>query len=472
MAQAMNLTRRRFLKLSTATAATIGFPTIVPRHVLGGPNFVAPSEKINIGIAGVGGQGRTNLKNLLPHADAQIIAIADPAHHWDLSPFYFKGEAGRGPVRKMIEEHYSAKTPNFKVAEFEDFRVMLEKEKSIDAVLCATPDHAHAVVSVHAMRAGKHVYCEKPLTHNIWEARLVARVAKETGVATQMGNNGHSTEGIRQTVEYLRDGAIGTVREVHSWVPAVRWNPALQGKPRETPMVPAGLNWDLWIGPRELRPYHPAYAPVAWRDFWTFGCSALGDFGCHDMDSATWAFDLPAPESVEIRPAGYTDSEIAPYGEIGYYRFAGAGSRPPVNLTWYSGGLTPPRPDALPENKVLLKRGVMFVGEKGIIECGGAGGAPTIYPESLRTSYHPPAQTLVRSKGHHRDWLDAIKGGPPASSNFEYATRLTEITLLGVLSLRLGGAKIWWDAANLKAKGLPEADGLIKEGYRKGWEPA
>jgi predicted dehydrogenase len=221
-----------------------------------------------------------------------------------------------------------------------------------------------------------------------------------------------------------------------------------------------------------MRLYHPAYAPVAWRDFWTFGCGALGDFGCHDLDSATWAFDLPAPESVEIRPAGYADAEIAPYGEIGYYQFAGAGSRPPLKLTWYSGGLTPPRPDALPERSVLLKRGVLFAGDKGIIQCSGAGGPPTIYPESLRTSYRPPKPTLPRSKGHHRDWLDAIKGGSPASANFEYAARLTEITLLGVLSLRLGGARIWWDAVNLKAKGLPEADGLVKEGYRKGWEIA
>jgi len=466
----MKITRRRFLKVTTATVAA--FPTIIPRHVLGGPKFVPPSEKINLAIIGVGGQGRTNLKALLPYADAQVIAIADPAQHWDLTPFYYKGEAGRGPIRKMIEDHYASKTPNFKVAEFEDFRVMLEKEKAIDAVLCATPDHVHAYASVFAMRAGKHVFCEKPLTHNLWEARLVARVTRETGVATQMGNIGHSTEGIRQTVEYLHDGAIGAVREVHSWVPATRWNPTLHGKPAETPPIPAGFNWDLWIGPRPMRPYHSAYAPVTWRDYWTFGCGALGDFGCHDMDSPTWAFDLPAPESVEVRPAGFGDAEIAPYGEIGYYQFPAHGQWPAIKLTWYSGGLQPPRPDALPEGASLPSRGVLFVGEKGVIQCGGAGGPPNIFPESLRASYKTPAPTLVRSKGHHRDWLDAIKGGPAASASFEYAARLTEITLLGVLSLRMGGKKIYWDAANLKAKGLPAADAVIKESYRPGWEPA
>jgi predicted dehydrogenase len=463
----MKTTRRQFL--ATTGSALAAF-TIVPRHVLGGPRFVPPSEKVNIALIGAGGQGRTNVRALFHEADAQIIALADPVDSVSLDRFYFKGLGGRTPVKAEIEEHYAAKTPSFRCNEYEDFRVMLEKEKAIDAVLCATPDHLHAYVSVLAMRAGKHVYCEKPLTHNIWEARLVSKVAKETGLATQMGNNGHSTEGIRQTVEYLRDGAIGIVREAHSWVPTFRWNPTLQGKPTDTPPVPAGINWDLWLGPREFRPYHPAYVPVTWRDFWAFGCGALGDFGCHDMDAATWAFNLPMPESIEVRPAGYSDSEIAPYGEIGYYHFPARGSQPPLKLTWYSGGLMPDRPEALPDNFNLPSRGVMFIGEKGVIQCDGAGGPPRLFPNALRASYKAPAKTLTRSKGHHRDWLDAIKGGPAASSNFDYASRLTEITLLGVLSLRLGGKRIQWDAENLKAKGLPEADPLIRGTYRKGWD--
>lgn len=372
----------------------------------------------------------------------------------------------------MVEDHYTAKTPNFKVAEHLDFRVMLEKEPALDAILCSTPDHTHAYVSLLSMRAGKHVYCEKPLTHNIWEARKVQQVAQETGLATQMGNQGHSTDGIRQTVEYLRSGAIGTVRETHSWVPASRWTPALEELLSGTSPMPKGLDWDLWLGPREPRPFHDAYAPVTWRDFWDFGCGALGDFGCHDMDAATWAFNLHAPESVEIHPAGYSDEDIAPYGEIGYYLFTVRGEQPPLKLTWYSGGLRPPHHEMLPENYALSPRGTIFVGEKGIILNEGGDYAPKLFPESLDTSFTPPEPTLARSNGHYRDWVDAIKGGPAASSSFDYATRLTEITLLGVLSLRLGGKKIYWDAENMKAKGLPAADAFIREPVRKGWEMA
>jgi predicted dehydrogenase len=465
-------TRRQFLKTTaqSTAAAVVSFPTIIPRHVLGGPRFVPPSEKINIAVIGAGGKGKQNTKELLNHDDAQVVAIADPAEFWDVTMFYYKTDAGRGPVKKMVEAHYAEKTPNHQVAEYEDFRVMLEKDSSIDAIVCSTPDHTHALVSVMALRAGKHVYCEKPLTHNLWEARLVGNLAKETGLATQMGNSGHSTDGIRQTVEFLRAGAIGTVKEAHSWVPASRWNPELKGLPQGETPLPKHLNWDLWLGPRDARAFHQAYAPVAWRDFWTFGCGALGDFGCHDMDAATWAFDLPAPESVEILPAGYSDADIAPHGEIGYYHFPARGSQPPLKLTWYSGGLRPEHHEALPEHFTLPRRGVMFVGDKGVIQCDGAGGPPRLFPESVRTAFTAPEPSIPRSKGHMRDWLDAIKGGPQASSNFDYAARLTEITLVGVLSLRLGGKKIYWDAENLKAKGLPAADPFIREAVRKGWE--
>jgi len=462
----MKTTRRKFLRTS---AATIGAFTIVPRHVLGGSGFVPPSEKVNIAIVGAGGQGRSNVRELFKESEAQMIAVADPFESTDLDAFYFRGLGGRKPVRAEIEKHYGEKKPGFRCAEYEDFRVMLEKEKEIDAILCATPDHLHAYVSVIAMRAGKHVYCEKPLTHNIWEARKVAKVAKETGVATQLGNQGHSAEGIRQTCEWIWDGAIGPVREVHAWVGANRWNKQLLGRPEGTPPVPPGANWDLWLGPRETRPYHPAYAPVTWRDFWAFGSGSLGDFGCHDMDAAVWALGLKHPTTVEGRPAGPTNTEITPFGEIVYYEFPARGQHPPVRLTWYDGGLKPPVPDELPKGSALPGRGILFVGEKGKMLCDGAGGACRLVPYARTSQYKKPEKTIPRSKGHHRDWLAACKGGTPASSNFEYGARLTEIALLGVASLRLG-KKIYWNAAEGKAEGLAEADAVIKEQYRPGWE--
>src|SRR3990172_464953 len=252
-ARSGGLSRRQFVSRTASLAAAT---TILPRHVLGGPGVVAPSDKVNVAIIGVGGQGRTNFRNLAQESDCQVTAIADPCEEWDLSPYYCGGKGGRGPVQAEIEKTYSEKTPNYRCAVYEDFRVMLEREKAIDAVLIATPDHLHAYIAVLAMKAGKHVYCEKPLTHDISEARILARVAGETGVATQMGNQGRSTEGHRQTAEWIWDGAIGAVREVHAWSGAgyfARGN----GRPEGTPDVPPGFNWDLWLGPRESRPYHP-----------------------------------------------------------------------------------------------------------------------------------------------------------------------------------------------------------------------
>jgi len=218
-----------------SAAAAVAATTIVPRYVFGGPKFVPPSEKVNIALVGAGGQGRSNTRLLFREDDAQVMAVADPIEQHNLDAFYYRGAGGREPVKAEIEKHYGETTPNHRCAAYEDFRVMLEKEKAIDAILCATPDHLHAYVSVIAMRAGKHVYCEKPLTHNVWEARQVAKVAKETGVATQMGNQGHSRDGIRQTCEWIWDGVIGPVHEVHAWVNAGRWNKQLTSQPAETP---------------------------------------------------------------------------------------------------------------------------------------------------------------------------------------------------------------------------------------------
>ena len=457
--------RRGFLKAGSSVLAA----TIVPRHVLGGPNHVAPSDRVNVALVGAGGRGRQNARELMKLDDVRITTVADPAERWDLSPFYYRGVAGRLPVCDEIEQHYQPSDPKFKCRPFVDYRQMLEKDRDIDAVLCATPDHMHALVSVDAMRAGKHVYCEKPLTHNIAESRRVASVARETGVATQLGNQGHSKDSIRETVEWIRSGAIGQIDQVHAWVPATRWNPTLQAPPTQGQAVPKGLNWDLWCGPRKPPEFHQAYAPVSWRDFWMFGCGAMGDFGCHDLDSTVWAFDLQPPTRIEMHPAGDSDPRMAPFGEVGYFDFQRPRGQSPLRVTWYSGGLLPPTPEALPEGTSLPSRGVLFVGEKGVAVCGGAGGRPDLYPLDLRHSVTKPEPLLRRSKGHHRDWIDAIKGGPAASSEFQYGARLTEITLLGLVALRTGET-IHWDAASMKARGVAEADSIIQGDYREGWK--
>ena len=457
--------RRRFLKAGGVTAAAM----VVQPHVLGGPAHTAPSDRVQVALVGAGGRGLQNARELMKLQDVRIAAVVDPAEHWDLSKFYYRGEAGRLPVCNEIEKHYRQTEANFTCHQQEDYREFFANHGAqIDAVLCATPDHMHAHVTLAAMRAGKHVYCEKPLTHNVAEARLVSRVAAEAGVATQLGNQGHSKDTIRETVELIRAGAIGDVTEVHAWVPATRWNKTLTQPPATTQAMPKGLNWDLWCGVRNPPGFNQVYTPVAWRDFWSFGCGAMGDFGCHDLDSAVWALELGLPTRVEMRAAGTSHPELAPFGEIGYFDFPSRGNRGPVRLNWYSGGLLPPTPEELPDSVTLPRRGVLFVGSKGIMLCGGAGGQAVIYPEEYAKSVQTPQETLKRSAGHHRDWVDAIKGGPPASSEFSYGAKLTEITLLGLVAMRTGKV-IQWDAENMKALNCPEAEQIVQGQYRDGW---
>jgi hypothetical protein len=462
--------RRDFIQATAATAAAF---TIVPRHVLGGQTFVAPSDKVNVAIIGAGGQGRTNARSLFKEADCQIIALADPAEEWDLANWYFRGKSGRGPVKAEVEAHYAGKTPNHTCAVYEDFRVMLEKEKAIDAVLIATPDHLHAFVSILAMKAGKHVYCEKPLTHNIREARLVARVAKETRVATQMGNQGRSTEGHRQTVEWIKDGAIGTVREVHAWAGGPR--SAKQVWPGEGPATkPAGFNWDLWLGPRADRPYSGKLTPFVWRWVWDFGNGTTPDVAPHHFDPAFNALELDVPETIEGRTS-YVDPQVILGSDYVTYRFAAKGARPALTAFWYDNGLKPALPAGLdpddPEQRLGEGNdGLMVVGDKGIITCPGWSGMPRLLPKALDRAYTRPAKTIPRVASHHADWLQACKGGTPACSNFEYGARLTEFVLLGALALRTGKV-IRWDAANMRPTNhVPEAQAIIDGSYRAGWE--
>ncbi len=459
--------RRSFLLGAGAMAAV----QIVPRHVLGGPGQTPPSEQLNVAVIGTGGQGIVNIRNLLQHADVNITAICDVAEFWDNSQVYYRHNGGRGPAMEAIEQwHKEAGTERWRQpAVYTDFRVMLEEcGRDIDAVLIATPNHTHAVVSIAAMQSGKGVYCEKPLTHSVYEARRVAQVARETGVATQMGNHGHSSNDIRRAVEWVRDGAIGPVREVHAWrggpnrdVPAER--------PTETPPVPKGLDWDLWLGPAKERPYHQCYAPLTFHYWWDFGSGTLGNFGCHTLDTAVWALDLEHPTMVEASSTTLSD-ETAPAAAVYHYKFPARGERPPVDLFWYDGGLRPPRPECLEVDRELAEQGgSLLVGSQGAIQSGIWSAAPHIIPESKRRAYREPDPSIPRSRGHHRDWIDACKGGPPASSNFAYAARLTEIALLGVVALR-SQATIYWDGPKMEAINRPQAEPLIRGHFRKGWE--
>ncbi len=459
--------RRSFLAGSAALAGA-GF---FPRHVLGGAGQTPPSDKLNVAVIGTGGQGIVNIQSLLKHADVNITAICDVAEFWDNSQLYYRHKGGRGPAMKDIEEHHQKSgTENWhRPTVHVDYRAMLEKAgRDIDAVLIATPNHTHAVISIAAIRAGKGVYCEKPLSHSVYEARRVAQAAREAKVATQLGNHGHSSDDIRRAVEWIHAGAIGKVREVHAW----RGGPNranLLERPNETPPVPAGLDWDLWLGPAKERPFHPCYAPLMFHFWWDFGSGTLGNFGCHTLDTAVWALDLEHPTMIEASSTALSP-EVTPTAAVYHYQFPARGEQPPVDLSWYDGGLKPPRPECLEPTRDLPEQGgSLIVGDEGAILSGLWSGSPHIIPEKRRREYQEPEPSIPRSAGHHRDWIDACKGGPPASCNFDYGARLTEIVLLGAVALR-SGKTIYWDGPNMTATNVPEAEPLVHGYFRQGWE--
>lgn len=433
--------RRTFLQ-----AGAVATFTIVERHVLGGPGVTPPSDKLHIAGIGVGGQGAGDLREM---AGENIVALCDV--DWDKAAGTFKAYP--------------------QAERFRDYRVMLDKLTGIDAVMIATPDHMHAPIALAALRSGKHVYVEKPMAHSIEEARVMARVAKETGLVTQMGNNGHAGEGLRQTREWLQAGAIGPVREIHCWSdrPGKWWKQDLD-RPAETPPVPANLDWDLFLGAAPLRPYNPVYHPRAWRGWFDFGTGALGDMAIHNMDPAFYALDLGAPVTTEAQTSGLK-SESFPSWEIITYEFAAQGDRPAVKLTWYDGGKQPPRPDALDADVNLADNGIYFVGDKGVMLCGGWSGAPKLYPASLRESFREPEKTIPRSTGHRSEWIAACKAHKPedAKAGFAYSGPFTEALLVGNLAVRLQ-KRIEWDAAAMRAPNASEAEPLVRKRYRKGFE--
>jgi predicted dehydrogenase len=375
------------------------------------------------------------------------------------------------------------KAPSFrsfpKAARYRDFRKLIDKEaKNIDAVTVGTPDHIHAVAAMAAVRAGKHVYCQKPLTHTLHECRELTKAARAAGVMTQMGNQGHATEGARLTNEWIQAGVIGEVREVHVWSDraGLLWKQGID-RPKESPPVPSTFDWDLWLGPIHERPYNTIYAPLGWRGWRDFGTGALGDMGCHIIDHPVWALGLGAPSTVEasvtldgsVVAGGGPNFETYPIASIITYQFPARDARPPVTMTWYEGGLMPPTPAEMPDGVRLEGNGVLYVGSKGKMHHSSHGGMPMLLPASLNDQAKTVARTMKRSPGHYEEWLLACKGGARPISNFDYAGPLTEIVLLGVLALRAPGKRLQWDGANLKVKNAPELDPFIHTEYRKGW---
>ncbi len=441
------ISRRDFVSAAAAVATF----AIVPRSVLGGPSHIPPSEKLNIAGIGVGGRGGDNISAL---SSQNIVALCDV--DWSRAA----GTFGRHPNAKK----------------YKDFRRMLDKEdKNIDAVVVAAPDHIHAVATMAAIKRAKHVYCEKPLTHSVYEARMVAKAAREHKVATQMGNQGQASEETRLMCEYIWDGAIGPVREVHIWTDrplsglnSVFW-PQGVDRPKDEPAVPETLDWDLWLGPAPERPYHPAYVPFKWRGWWDFGTGALGDMGCHIIDPAWRALKLEHPISVEAT-CTLVNNETYPVASMVTYRFGARGDMPPIKLTWYDGGLRPPRPDELEDGQQFGTNGILFVGDKGkMLE-------HMLIPESRRKEYGKPPRVLQRSPGHHIEWVEACKGGKPAGSSFDYAGPLAEAVLLGNVALRpelkekLTRAVLLWDSRNLEITNVPEANQFLRREYREGWK--
>jgi len=469
------MTRRQFVGTAAATAAAV---TVVPRYVLGGAPFVAPSETVNVAVIGCGGQGRTNARALFQQDDARVIAIADPRDQADYSMYYYKGEAGRLPVKAEVDKRYGRDNKSFQCKDYLDFREMLDKEKAIDAILCATPDHWHAFVAMTAMRRGKHVYCEKPLTHNIYEARMLAKAAGETGVATQMGNQGRSSSAHALTCEWIWNGALGDVTEVHAWSGAGGWVEG-RGRPKDTPPVPDGFDWTLWLGPKPDRPYHPTYAPYSWRGWWAFGTGTVGDMMVHNVDPAFAALELDRrpPTAVECLETPFVDAEVIPPGNHIVWTFAAAAGCPPLAVHWYDGALRPPRPAELEDGRMVGEgdNGILIIGTKGTLMGGGWSKSPRLIPEPKMQVYletnkgKTPPRTLPPTKGPHRDWLDACKGGRPCRSRFEYGAALTEFVLLGDVAVR-AKEKILWDGPAMKVTNVPAAQAFVRETYRPGWD--
>lgn len=432
MSQKQN--RRDFLSTSAALSASALF--VNPGHVQASRSA---NDKLN--IAAVGTKNRA-LANIRGCNTENIVALCD------------------------IDSNFLDSTGNDypNARKYRDFRVMLEKEADkIDAVLVGTPDHCHAPAAAMALRMKKHVYCEKPLTHTVYEARTLANLAKENQLITQMGTQIHAGNNYRRVVELVQSGAIGDIKRVHVWVPAV-YNQGVY-KPTEKP---PHVDWDLWLGPAPERPYSADVHPFKWRNFWDYGTGGLGDFGCHYMDLVHWALDLRAPEKISAKGSA-VDPVSCPDYVIADYHYPARGKMPPVHLTWYDGGQKPEILKSLKDKNgqpIDPRSGQLFIGEKGMILSNYS--QHTLLPTEKFVDFTPPEQTIPNSIGHHQEWIHAIKTGGTTTCNFDYSGALTEAVLLGTVAFR-SGQDLEWDAPHLKVTNSPAAQALIHKEYRKGW---
>jgi predicted dehydrogenase len=494
-----SLSRRNFLGKTAAAAAAF---TIVPRYVLGGPGHTPPSDLLNVAGIGVGSQGGGDIQQVC----SPDVAIVRPQRNFDGTPMtkeqiaareaqiaeYMKrmkaqagqntnavvqmGNAGQKPIKLAniyalcdVDSDYAGYIfkgyPKAKI--YNDWREMLDKEKSIDAVVIGTPDHNHAIIASAFMKEKKHVYLEKPMAKTIVECRKLAALAKETGVVTQMGNQGHATEGTRKTVEWIQSGVIGLVREVALSTnrPMGFWPQGDIKRPDAMP-VPKNLNYDVWIGPAPFKPYTQKALHFNWRGLWDYGTGAMGDMGAHIFDAPIWALNLGMPTKIQATSAPYS-SDYMPLCETVTYEFPARGYMPPVKVTWCDGGLRPTRPDVLEAGREM--KDATYFGDKGILTHGSHGAMPELIPADA--GFKGPDAWLPRTGNIFEDWIDAIKNGKKSCNDFSISSRLTEIMLLTNIAVKhqLDNVTLEYDAANMKITNLPEANSLFQYEYRNGW---
>jgi predicted dehydrogenase len=470
--------RRDFVRTTAASFAGAVFaPTIVPRHVLGGRGYRAPSDTVNVAGIGVGGQGMWNLSAM--SAQANVVALADVDWGYVDESFAERAEWREEDGSLVFPELPDLRALYDRTPRYDDFRRMLdERGGDIDAVVVATPDHMHAYAALTAMQRGKHVFVQKPLTYTVEEARALKRAAASTGVVTQMGNQGHSGDDGRRAVELVRSGVIGPLREVRAWTnrPAGFWP---QGVARSAAAAapPPTLNWDLFLGVAPEQPYHPDIHPFAWRGWVDFGVGALGDMGAHILDFPFWALELGMPSRVETRHSPWGGDrerpDTYPVATISTYHFPRAGGEP-LLFTWFDGGLMPPTPVEAPAGFQLDPGGgVMYLGERGMLIHDTYGLNPRLLPEGLNEEAAAVPTSLPRIEGgidgHDHNFLRAIRGEEAISSPFSYGSDLTEVMLLGLVAAR-AGQPIHYDAAAMTIPNAPDAERFLRREYRAGWE--